>query len=219
MPVKVFRMYRPESHAPAPRLTFRITSPLGLPGMSSFLVTEAMAFPHRSREGRDSGTATRALALMHSFPKRHDSSRWPPAPQSMYYTAMPCSSAPDMTQFHPELENDKRGTLAEARIPRPNVVGRVGIEPTTIGLKGRCSTTELPTHDTYYSHVSPLRNPHHPLPIHPSSCRRGRCHHVTVSPHRVWAQQPRISVPRVIMVGCCALRVSAYPFPFRCPYL
>ena len=26
------------------------------------------------------------------------------------------------------------------------VVGRVGFEPTTNGLKGRCSTTELPTH-------------------------------------------------------------------------
>ena len=29
-----------------------------------------------------------------------------------------------------------------------NVVGRVGLEPTTNGLKGRCSTTELPTHST-----------------------------------------------------------------------
>lgn len=27
------------------------------------------------------------------------------------------------------------------------MVGRVGIEPTTIGLKGRCSATELPTPD------------------------------------------------------------------------
>ncbi len=26
------------------------------------------------------------------------------------------------------------------------LVGRVGFEPTTNGLKGRCSTTELPTH-------------------------------------------------------------------------
>ena len=29
---------------------------------------------------------------------------------------------------------------------RKNMVGRVGIEPTTIGLKDRCSTTELPAH-------------------------------------------------------------------------
>src|SRR5438093_2750765 len=28
---------------------------------------------------------------------------------------------------------------------RRHVVGRVGFEPTTNGLKGRCSTTELPT--------------------------------------------------------------------------
>ena len=30
------------------------------------------------------------------------------------------------------------------------MVGRVGIEPTTLGLKGRCSTTEPPAHTTYY---------------------------------------------------------------------
>jgi hypothetical protein len=28
------------------------------------------------------------------------------------------------------------------------MVGRVGFEPTTNGLKGRCSTTELPTQQT-----------------------------------------------------------------------
>ncbi len=30
--------------------------------------------------------------------------------------------------------------------PTGGMVGRVGLEPTTNGLKGRCSTTELPTH-------------------------------------------------------------------------
>lgn len=33
---------------------------------------------------------------------------------------------------------------AGGALPHQNVVGRVGIEPTTIGLKDRCSTTELP---------------------------------------------------------------------------
>lgn len=31
------------------------------------------------------------------------------------------------------------------------MVGRVGIEPTTIGLKDRCSTAELPALTMYYS--------------------------------------------------------------------
>jgi hypothetical protein len=39
------------------------------------------------------------------------------------------------------------------------LVGRVGIEPTTIGLKDRCSTTELPAHACeHYNHVSVRRN-------------------------------------------------------------
>jgi hypothetical protein len=29
---------------------------------------------------------------------------------------------------------------------RPDLVGRAGIEPATIGLKDRCSTAELPAH-------------------------------------------------------------------------
>jgi hypothetical protein len=52
------------------------------------------------------------------------------------------------TQFHPEFhptpEHDERGTLQTSSIPRPTLVGRAGIEPATIGLKDRCSTTELP---------------------------------------------------------------------------
>src|SRR5690349_19241482 len=32
----------------------------------------------------------------------------------------------------------------KCRLPLPGMVGRVGIEPTTVGLKDRCSTTELP---------------------------------------------------------------------------
>jgi hypothetical protein len=30
---------------------------------------------------------------------------------------------------------------------RPDLVGRAGFEPATIGLKDRCSTTELPAHN------------------------------------------------------------------------
>ena len=40
----------------------------------------------------------------------------------------------------------RKVNLIENRLQ--NVVGRVGLEPTTNGLKGRCSTTELPTHST-----------------------------------------------------------------------
>lgn len=36
------------------------------------------------------------------------------------------------------------------------MVGRVGVEPTTIGLKGRCSTTELPAHCLDYTIILAL---------------------------------------------------------------
>ena len=44
--------------------------------------------------------------------------------------------------FKPSLEkiNDFSKVL---KIDGGNLVGAVGIEPTTFGLKGRCSTTEL----------------------------------------------------------------------------
>ncbi len=41
------------------------------------------------------------------------------------------------------------------------VVGRVGFEPTTNGLKGRCSTTELPTRQV----VGRLKNPNELKPF------------------------------------------------------
>ena len=37
------------------------------------------------------------------------------------------------------------------------MVGRVGFEPTTFGLKGRCSTTELPAHTYYYTRLRAKR--------------------------------------------------------------
>ena len=39
-----------------------------------------------------------------------------------------------------------RAALASGAVKNHGVVGRVGFEPTTFGLKGRCSTTELPAH-------------------------------------------------------------------------
>ena len=41
------------------------------------------------------------------------------------------------------------------------MVGRVGFEPTTNGLKGRCSTTELPTQQV----VGRLQNPNELKPF------------------------------------------------------
>ena len=38
-----------------------------------------------------------------------------------------------------------RGRAGDKRLKWLKMVGRVGFEPTTNGLKGRCSTTELPT--------------------------------------------------------------------------
>src|SRR5436190_18649152 len=45
-----------------------------------------------------------------------------------------------------EMENPPSGYhRVSMRCKTFEVVGRVGLEPTTNGLKGRCSTTELPT--------------------------------------------------------------------------
>lgn len=34
------------------------------------------------------------------------------------------------------------------------LVGRVGIEPTAVGLKDRCSTTELPARHGHYTRIA-----------------------------------------------------------------
>jgi hypothetical protein len=51
-----------------------------------------------------------------------------------------------MSKLHPGEKKRERGTPLNSDLPRPSQMGRVGIEPTTVGLKDRCSTTELPAH-------------------------------------------------------------------------
>ena len=45
-----------------------------------------------------------------------------------------------------KAQKHKSGKWQKCHLQLPNLVCRAGIEPATIGLKDRCSTTELPAH-------------------------------------------------------------------------